>query len=359
MSGADPRASAAAQLALWYTRCPLPTASAVAIDQGILQRSFDRIGVQVRSLLSTADPKVRQSHFDHGVGNLFRQGGNIPPIWSRSRGADTCVVGISMTREYQAIVASPAGPIRAPADLRGARLALPRRIGAAIDYWRAMCLHGYESALARAGLTLQDVELVDLPVHESYIDAPVAGPGANMPLWAGPSRARRQQAEMIAFIRGEVDAFYTSGALGLQLAAMLGAREVIELGFDPDPMAGINNQVPNILTVDRTLALERPDLVARYIAALNQAARWARSHPEEAARSFAREVGAPEEWLPAAYGDGLIESLRLGLDDSSLAALDAQAAFLRRHGFIDSDVSIERWIVAEPLALANQEVNQP
>ncbi|MBN9426992.1 MAG: ABC transporter substrate-binding protein [Burkholderiales bacterium] len=358
MSRVDASESAGANPALWYTRCPLPTASAVAIDQGILQRSFEQVGVQVQSLLSTDDPKVRQSHFDHGVRNLFRQGGNIPPIWSRSRGADTCVVGISVTREYQAIAASATGSIRAPGDLRGARLALPRRVGAAIDYWRAMCLHGYESALAVAGLTLSDVELVDLPVQESYIDAPVGGQGKNMPLWGGPSRARRQQAELIAFVRGEVDAFYASGALGLQMVAMLGAREVVELGFDPDPKVGANNQVPNILTVDRTLALERPDLVARYIAALNEAARWARAHPDEAARSFAREIGAPEEWLPAAYGDKVIDSLPLALDDDAIAALDAQAAFLRRHGFIDSAVSIEQWIVAEPLALANQEIFQ-
>ena len=54
----------------------------------------------------------------------------------------------------------------------------------------------------------------------------------------------------------------------------------------------------------------------------------------------------------------MIDSLPLALDDDAIAALDAQAAFLRRHGFIDSAVSIEQWIVAEPLALANQEIFQ-
>ena len=352
-SNAEPGATT-----LWYTRCPLPTASAVAIDHGFLARRFEGTGIEVRSVQSTADETLRRAHFDHAARHLFRQGGNIPPIWSRSRGADTCVVGIATTREYQAIVARPDSRIRTPADLRGARLALPRRRSEPIDYWRAMCLRGYESALALAGLTLADVDLVDLDVTESYIDDPAQGSRTHMPLWGPASRARRQQAEVFAFVRGEIDALYTSGALGVQTAALLGAREIVEVGLQGDVAAGINNQVPNLLTVDRALARERPEIVARYIVALHEAAHWSLDHADAAMRSFAREIGTAEEWLPTAYGEALMPSLTLTLDAAAIAMVGEQARFLRRHGFIDADVAIEPWIERGPLRIAQQEVQQ-
>ncbi len=342
---------------LWYTRCPLPSASAVAIDHGFLRRRFEGTGMQVRSVQSTPDERVRRSHFDHEVRHLFRQGGNIPPLWSRSRGADSCVVGIATTREYQAIIARPGNRIREPADLRGARLALPRRRNEPIDYWRAMCLRGYESALHAAGLTLADVQLVELDVEESYIDAPDTR-SSDMPLWGPASRARRQRAEVFAFVRCDIDALYTSGALGLQTKALLGAHEVVEFGLHGAAAVGTNNQVPNVLTVDRALAREHPDVVARYIAALHDAAQWSLHHPDDALRSFAREIGTAEEWLPAAYGDGLMRSLPVTLEADAVALVADQARFLRRHGFIASDVAIEPWIDREPLQLAQQEMQR-
>ena len=81
--------------ALWYTRCPVPTASSLAIAQGWLDEEFAPDGITVASLRSSADRAVRESHFDHSQAASFRQGGNIPPIWTRSRGADVRLIGLS------------------------------------------------------------------------------------------------------------------------------------------------------------------------------------------------------------------------------------------------------------------------
>ncbi len=112
---------------------------------------------------------------------------------------------------------------------------------------------------------------------------------------------RRQRAGLFALIRGAVDAIYASGAQGLQLQAMLSANVVIDLGLHPDPDVQINNQVPHVLTVDAALCRDQPQVVARYLAALQPAASWACGNPEDSRRTFAREVGAPEEWIPGAY----------------------------------------------------------
>jgi ABC-type nitrate/sulfonate/bicarbonate transport system substrate-binding protein len=340
---------------IWYTRCPLPTASGIALDAGILQRRIAGIDWSVDAIENAAAPGSRHSHFTHATARLFRQGGNIPPIWARSRGADTALVGIAWTREYQTLLARPASGIRSVADLRGRRLALPVRTSGEIDFWRAMCLRGYDSALRLAGLTLDDVELVELPVHERYIPEEQTGEGDADWMWAGSARARRQQAETFAFVRDEVDVLYASGALGVQLQALLDAVVVVDLGFHPSADASLNNQVPNILTADRTLVRERPDVVAEYLRALNEAAQWARSHADMATRTCAREVGAPEEWIAPSYRNEAADALSISLDDHLVRAVASQKKFLLDHGFITQDFDMAEWLDTTPLELSRKE----
>ncbi len=54
---------------------------------------------------------MRESHFTHALDFSFRQGGNIPPIWARSGGRQTRVVGITTTDEFQAVIALPSSGI--------------------------------------------------------------------------------------------------------------------------------------------------------------------------------------------------------------------------------------------------------
>lgn len=339
---------------LWYTRCPLPTASGAALDTGILECRLREIGWSLDAIESSAAADARASHFTHATPRLFRQGGNIPPIWARSRGADTALVGIAWTREFQAILACPDAGIRDVAGLRGRRLAVPTRTSGEIDFWRAMCLRGYDSALRLEGMTLRDVELVELPIGERYIPEGGSDESARSEwMWAGSARARRQQAETFALIRGEVDAIYASGALGLQLQAMLDAVVVVELGFHSDPEVSINNQVPNVLTVDGALARHHPEVVARYLDALGEAARWAQRAPAEANRTCAREVGAPEEWIDSSYRDEAVNALDIGLSDRLVAAVASQKAFLLTHGFISNDFDIQDWLDPRPLAMSS------
>ncbi|MGE0799781.1 MAG: ABC transporter substrate-binding protein [Lautropia sp.] len=339
---------------LWYSRCPLPTASGIAVDNGSLARRLGDAGWSLEPIENAPQTGARDSHFTHATPGLFRQGGNIPPIWARSEGADTALVGIAWTREFQAILARPDAGIRSPADLAGRRLGLPVRTSGEIDFWRAMCLRGFDSALRLAGLTLADAELCELPVHERYIPAAASGEGGNW-MWAGSARARRQQAETFAFIRGEVDAIYASGALGLQLQALLGAAVVVDLGFHPDPDVSINNQVPNILTVDGQLARRQPEVVAAYIRALREAATWSRSVPDLANRTCAREVGAPEEWITPSYHDEAVKGLQVSLEDRLVAAVASQQRFLLEHGFVSKDFSIDDWVDPTPMNLAIEE----
>lgn len=331
---------------LWYSRCPVPTASSVAIDRGILQGAFAADGITVQSLNASADTRVREAHYDHGQANLFRQGGNIPPIWSRARGADTVVVAINRFTEYQAILAMPDTGIGDAAGLKGRRLGVPRRVNEQIDYWRAMCLEGFRAALEIGGLSPDDVTFVDLPVEENQIA--VGGASGHGILFRGAARARRQSREALALVRGEVDAIYSASAPGAQLAAFLGAATVVDLGNHRDPLLRTNNQVPIVLTVDRALAEDRQDIVVRYLRALFDAAGWAAEHQAETFAIVGADVGATSEWVEAANG-AVHTELAPTLDDDGIAALRRQKDFLLSAGFIARDFDVAAWIDPGPM----------
>lgn len=338
--------SAASVDTLWYTRCPVPTASSIAIDLGFLDAEFARDGIAVNSLRVTQDRAVRESHFDHAQDDSFREGGNIPPMWARSVGADTRLIATGWVDEYQAIIARPDSGIGTVKDLGGRRLGLPRRMNDRVDYWRAMCLRGFLSALSTEGMSGADVAFVELPVAERYIGDEAGG--RTQTLWSGGPRARRQQAEAFALIRGKVDAIYTAGAPGAQLAAFLGAHEVIELGRHPDRALRVNNQAPIVLTVSGGLLEARPDLVERYLRQLVAAAEWAAGHRTDTLRIVANDVGASEEWVDAAYGADFHTMLKPCLTDERLAALRVQMNFLAEHGFIPSDFDLDAWTDSRP-----------
>ncbi|HEY6759554.1 MAG TPA: hypothetical protein VI318_08695, partial [Baekduia sp.] len=142
---------------LWFTRCPVPTATGLAADQGWFDAEFAADGVVVRSLQDGAAP-LRAEHFSHGLTSLIREGGNVPALWARSRGADTRLVGLTWIDERQAIVVRADDELAGGAGaLAGRRVAIPARPGEAIDFWRAMALAGFAGALRPAGLGLSDV----------------------------------------------------------------------------------------------------------------------------------------------------------------------------------------------------------
>ena len=340
---------------IWYSRCPLPTATGIAIDSGHLRNEFERVGRELKSIAEMTTEAERNSHFSHNVGEMFRQGGNIPPIWSRSRGGNTALVGIAWTKEYQSLLVRSDSSIEKPRDLAGARLAVPVRIHEKIDFWRVMCLRGYQAVLAKAGLTFDDVELVMLPVEDPYIETKTEAGVKEPSLWSGKARAQRQSEETLAFILGKVDVIYTSGALGLQLKHQVRARELVNMGGWSGADRHINNQSPNILTVDRDLAEREPEIVGAFIRAINNAAGWAMKHKESAVRSIANDVGCSEDWIAASYGEEIWSSLNVGLASEAIDAIRAQKDFLLAQGFINDDFSIDEWINENPMTYAQSE----
>jgi ABC-type nitrate/sulfonate/bicarbonate transport system substrate-binding protein len=339
---------------IWYTRCPVPTAFSIAVRNGWLDEELAEDGIAVESLAVSTDPNVRQSHFEQTQPNFFRQGGNIPPIVSRSRGTDVRVIGLGWSDWSEPLLTLPDSGIETLADLRGRRLALPRRVNDSVDFWRATVLRGYQSAFRLAGLAPDDVELVEVLVDRTFVDDSAETTARRATLWDATYMLGHQREEAAALLRGDVDVVFSHGSSAVTLKAFTGARILIDLGTLPERALRVNNSVPNTLTVTGDLLDQRPDLVARVLARTLQAAAWARANPLDARRIVAAEVGSAEELVDLAYSPALAQQLDVTLDADRLAGLASQIDLLAEHGFLAGEVDLEAFVDHEPLAQARR-----
>lgn len=176
---------------IWFTRCPVPTASGLAYKLGWFAEEFAKDGINVGTLQdrdsaesgSVAEKQaLSRHHYDHELPGLFREGGNMLAIAARAQDAPSRLIGLTWIEEGQSLIVRPGSDITEPKHLKGRKIALP----ALIDYpvktptrgrsiWRGMTLHGIKGALSYAGLTFDDVKLVELAADESIWAALHAG----------------------------------------------------------------------------------------------------------------------------------------------------------------------------------------
>ncbi|MFD4509208.1 ABC transporter substrate-binding protein [Streptomyces sp. NPDC058457] len=314
---------------LWFTRCPVPTATGIAADRGWLAGEFADDGIAVRSLQDVPRDLAADHHYTHAHPALFREGGNVPALWARAQGEPTRLIGLTWIEERQSVLVRENSGITGPADLRGARLAVPVH-GIAIDFWRAMALHGFAGALSAAGLGLGDADLVEVP-------------GSAHGQW---------EAELAALARGDVDAVYVKGALAVEAAARSGAVVAVDLDAQPDRRARVNNGTPRPITVHQRLLDEHPDVVDRFLAVLLATADWARGNGDDVARILGAETGAGDAAVAQAYRGVGHTSLGVDLSDERLELLAIQERFLHSQGFLRRRVDVRGWADPEPLRRA-------
>jgi ABC-type nitrate/sulfonate/bicarbonate transport system substrate-binding protein len=337
---------------LYFTRCPVPTAIGLAADTGLLTAEFAPDGIAVSSLQEAANRDLATSHYDHRLLGLVREGGNMPALWARSSGASTRLVAITWVDEYQAILSLPGSGITEPADLADRRVGIPRLPGDSpeahrrADVFRGMALHGFASALGLAGLTLDDVELVDVERPGDRGDL-----ASSTGSWADGT-SEHFALDRDALLAGTVDAIYVKGVPGVLTARQLRAVEVVDVGSHPDPLVRVNNGTPRPITVDQGLLERRPDLVDRFLAVALRTVDHLSADPAGLERAIATETGAQVE-VRSAYAR-LEEGLLPNLSELSRQGLAHQAGFLLRHGFLEGPVDVEAWIDPGPLARAQE-----
>jgi sulfonate transport system substrate-binding protein len=330
---------------IWYTRCPVPTTSGIAQHFRWLHKEFDRNGITLESIRASGDRAVRNSHYDHTHPNMFREGGNVPPLWARAHGRNTAVVGITWVDEEQLILVRGDSDIEHISQLKGRRLGLPKHQSQIVDIGRAQDLRGLLTALDLAGIGRDEVSFVDLA-------------GGDFDLREQGDRAEPQHLGAAALLAGTADAIYAKGAVSASLIAEHGFRALLDINANPDPFVRVNAGTPRPITVDRTLAEEHPEIVARYLAVLLRTAAWAGNNRADVVRAVAAETGKSVAAVERGFGSRLHLSLTPSLSDQYLKGLELQKNFLLKEGFLPADFDFQSWILPEPLGLAGSFVDQ-
>ncbi|RJF86339.1 ABC transporter substrate-binding protein [Oleomonas cavernae] len=325
---------------IWYTRCPVPTTSGIAQHFRWIHQEFERHGIKVESIRAAADQAVRNSHYSHTQPASFREGGNVPPIWTRANGQDTVVVGITWVDEEQLILVRPDSDIKTLADLKGRRFGVPKHDTKIVDIARGQDLRGLLTALDLAGLTPADVEFVNVAGGEFDLRE------------QGERREGRRHGVVEALLAGTVDVIYAKGAVSAALVVKHGLHPIIDINANPDPFVRVNAGTPRPITVNRDLAVERPDIVARYLAILLKTAAWAKENPTAVVKAIAAETSSTEEIVRKGYGPELHLHFDVKLTEQYIAALRKQKDYLLEWGFLKEDFDFDGWILPGPLELA-------
>jgi ABC-type nitrate/sulfonate/bicarbonate transport system substrate-binding protein len=311
-----------------------------------LQNALAPLGIKVASLRTSSDSAVRLSHFTHLQPNLFREGGPVAPIWTRSLGRETSLIGITRIDETQALLARGDSKLTTLSDLKGRKLALPRHQTQYIDHARAHALFGSKTILGRADLTLDDVKLTDIAEDEYEVREPPFGD------------LRPPLKVVAALLDGTVDAIYAAGPRVQKFITKHGFRPLSETGGSAISDEAICLGTPRAITVNRDMAQKYPEVAAEYLAVLLKTAEWAVREPMHAGAALCADLGLTMQELLAGYGSSVHRQLSVHLAPDSRMALEEQKAFLLCHGFLGSDFAFASWVDPIPLRLAEEMVQE-
>ena len=338
---------------LWFTRCPVPTATGLAYRLGWLEQDFAQDGIALQTLQET--PELNRHHYDHELTTLIREGGNLLALAARAQGAPTRLIGLTWIDEWQSILVRPGSGISEPKQLKGLRVALPsfidkevRRDTRGRSIARGMTLAGFKGALSSAGLGLDDVSFVEIPNLRAEGSSASSGARGS---WSGIEH----------LINGDVDAVYVKGAAAVDKARELGAVVGINLDRLPDRRHRVNNGTPRPITVHQNLLENHFELVVRFLAQTLRAADWARGNLAGVRSILEGETRGGAEGVITAYGDSFHQSLHPDLSQERLDLFRVQKKFMLLHGLLDADFDFDAWVDHRPLEAARklQAARQP
>jgi ABC-type nitrate/sulfonate/bicarbonate transport system substrate-binding protein len=343
---------------VYYTNCPLVSASNVDQELGWTREEFKKIGVQYAFLRSRRENNW-YPHYIHNLDNLIRFGGLFPPIHVHADIRRTRLLGATQVYEGGCMLVRARDDIYRMTDLRGMKIGLTKSLNTIKnDWWRIQEEQGIELMLRLNGMTRDDVEIVEFPYADDWYDKPeMLDPMENpSELWL-----KRDHKHDLAFRplepaleKGVVDAIYTQSKVFQHLQEATGKFKAIEdLSQYPDWTLQVCN-VPAVITCTKEMAEQHPELVVTFMKGMIKVGRWGNEHKHAAAaildkQTFYLDV---EDTYRGIHDVDLVPNL----SPQNLAAIEIGKDFMLSHGYIKNDFDVRKWAAPEFLEQAAREL---
>jgi ABC-type nitrate/sulfonate/bicarbonate transport system substrate-binding protein len=345
---------------VYYTNCPLVSASNVDQELGWTREEFKKIGIHY-AFLRSREENNWYPHYIHNLDNLIRFGGLFPPIHVHADIRRTRLLGVTHApKEGGLMVVRAKDKIYRMKDLKGKKIGLSKSLNTTkTDWWRIQEEQGIELMLMLNDMTRKDVEIVEFPYPDDWYDDPtMIGPPMENPseLWL-----KRDHKHDLAFRpletalqKGVIDALYTqSGPLG-QLTEATGRFKAIEdLSRYPDWTLQVAN-IPAAITCTDVMAEKHPELVVTFMKGMIKVGRWANEHKHAAAAILDKQTF----YLDVEHTYRGIEPIDMvpNLSPQNLASVEIGKDFMLSHGYIKHDFDVSKWAAPEFLEQAARDL---
>jgi ABC-type nitrate/sulfonate/bicarbonate transport system substrate-binding protein len=344
---------------VYYTNCPLVSASNVDQELGWTKEEYKKIGVKYAFLRSTRENDW-YPHYIHNLDNLIRFGGLFPPVNVHADIRRTRLLGVTHApHEGGVMMVRARDDIYRMAELKGKKIGLSKSMNKVKnDWWRIQEHQGIELMLRMNGMTMDDVEIVEFPYADDWYNNPeMLDPMENpSELWL-----KRDHKHDLAFRpletaleKGIIDALYSQSKVLSSLAELTGKFKSIEdLSRYPDWTLQVAN-IPATITCSDVMAQQHPELAVTFMKGMIKVGRWANEHKHAAAaildkQTFYRDVEDTYE------GIRLIDMVP-NLSPQNLASVEIGKDFMLSHGYIKNDFDVQEWAAPEFLEQAAREL---
>ena len=158
---------------VYYTNCPLVSASNVDQELGWTREEYKKIGVKYAFLRSRRENNW-YPHYIHNLDNLIRFGGLFPPIHVHADIRRTRLLGATHApHEGGCMLVRARDDIYRMTDLKGKKIGLTKSLNTIKnDWWRIQEEQGIELMLRMNDMTRDDVEIVEFPYPDDWYDKP-------------------------------------------------------------------------------------------------------------------------------------------------------------------------------------------
>ncbi|MFQ7453201.1 MAG: ABC transporter substrate-binding protein [Flavonifractor plautii] len=278
--------------------------SAGSLFVGIEQGYFEEVGLTVETfefqggpaeIAAMASGDIDISQIGHGAHKLCIQG-------------EAKIFQMDHTTSLSdVVVGNKAKGIETIEDLKGKTVAVSSGTSSEIIL---------EQALARAGMTMDDINTVEMTVDGMTT----------------------------AMISGQIDAAASWSPNTVTLQNALGDNYV-DLGTNADFLDSAIFPSSYICTPEYAEA--NHDILVRFAQALDKAHDWRVAHPEEMAKSLAKELDAPEDTMLAAVGEADWQTITevCGDMDAIKTVYETQQGIFLDNGTITENVPVEDYVL--------------